>query len=374
MADILTAADVARMMKDPSPDSRLATAEKLSSGYADNALSDTERLIAEDIFRVMVKDAEERVRAALSKQLKHVHELSPDVAKSLASDVSDAVALPMLEFSEALTDEDLIAIVRTQGSSRQAAIAGRETVSGNVANVLVEEGSEVAVAVLVGNEGAELDEALIHKVVDRFGDSEFVQEPLVRRSTLPVAVSERLVAMVSEKLQDYLVTHHELSEDIASDMVIQSRERATLGLIGADTDDHDIETLVAQLHRNGRLTPSIILRSLCSGDLALFEAAIAQLSKVPLVNARMLIHDEGQLGLQSIYKKAGLPAKLFPAYRVAFDMARENETDRSDSDPDAITRRTLERVLTQFEDTFDESAHDDMDFLLNKLGRLANAA
>lgn len=374
MAEKLSAADIARMMKDTSPESRQKTAEKVAIGYAGGALSVTEREIAEDIFRVMVKDAEERVRAALSKQLMHARDLSPDVALTLANDVSDAVALPILEFSEALSDADLIEIVRTQGDSRQAAIAGREAVSGAVANVLAEEGSEVAVAVLVGNEGAELGEAAMHTVIDRFGESEFVQEPLVRRGTLPIAVSERLVAMVSDKLQDYIVTHHDLSEDVASAMVLQSRERATLGLVGRNADTHDIEALIDQLHRNGRLTPSIILRSICAGDINFFEAALARLSDLPLVNARALIHDEGMLGLKSIYDRSGLSRKMFPAYRVAFDMARENERERSDIDPEAVMRRTLERVLTHFEDMFDDSNHDDMDFLLNKLGHIANAA
>ena len=155
---------------------------------------------------------------------------------------------------------------------------------------------------------------------------------------------------------------------------MQSRERATLGLIGRDADIHDVEALTEQLYRNGRLTPSIILRSICSGDTGFFEASLARLSNLPLVNARTLIHDEGSLGLKSIYERAGLPEKVFPAYRVAFDMARENELDRSDSDPEAVMRRTLERVLTHFEDSFDDSNQDDMDFLLNKLGHLANAA
>lgn len=374
MAEKLTAADIARMMQDTSPESREQTAEKVATGYANGALSDTEREIAEDIFRVMVKDAEERVRAALSNQLKYAQGLSSDVAVSLARDVSDAVALPMLEFSEALSDADLIKIVRTQSASRQVAIAGRNVLSGAVAAALAEDGSEGAVAVLVGNEGAELGEAVMHKVIDRFGNSEGVQVPLVRRSTLPITVSERLVAMVSEKLQDYIVTHHALSEDVASDMVMQSRERATLGLIGRDADTQDVEALVDQLYRHGRLTPSIILRSICAGDINFFEAALARLSDLPLVNARTLIHDEGPLGLKSIYERAGLSRKMFPAYRVAFDVARENEHERSDIDPDAVMRRTLERVLTHFEDMFDDSNHEDMNFLLNKLGNFANAA
>ncbi len=61
--------------------------------------------------------------------LKHAPELSSDVAVVLAKDASAAVAVPMLEFSEALSDEVLIDIVRTQGSKRQTAVASRPTVS-----------------------------------------------------------------------------------------------------------------------------------------------------------------------------------------------------------------------------------------------------
>tara|TARA_Y100001934_G_scaffold188709_1_gene222582 strand:+ start:262 stop:480 length:219 start_codon:yes stop_codon:yes gene_type:complete len=66
----------------------------------------------------------------------------------------------------------------------------------------VDHGDETAVATLVGNEGAEVADSTMHKVVDRFGDSAKVQTPLVMRSSLPIAVSERLVAKVSDKLID----------------------------------------------------------------------------------------------------------------------------------------------------------------------------
>lgn len=374
MAKKLSASDIERMINDPSAQSREETAAKVATGYKEGLLSDSEREIAEDIFRVMVKDAEERVRAALAMHLKHVPELSPDMASALARDVSDSVALPMLEFSEALSDDVLIDIVRTQSDSRQVAIAGRESVSDAVSAGLAEEGCEAAVATLVGNEGANISEDAMHKIVDKFGDSERVQEPMVKRATLPVAVSERLVSMVSDKLQEYLVTHHELSADLASDMVLQSRERATLGLLSAQSAEHDVSELVAQLDRNGRLTPSIILRALCVGDLNFFEASVAQLTNVSLVNVRKLIHDQGDLGLKKIYDRSGLPKTLFPAYRIALDVALENERDRTDDTPEAITKRTLERVLTHFEDIVDEHSVDDVDFLLGKLGRVANAA
>ncbi|MDD9903456.1 MAG: DUF2336 domain-containing protein [Rhodospirillaceae bacterium] len=374
MTDELSVSDVARLIDDPSAANRANAAGKVASRYEDGALSDTERQIAEDIFRVMVKDAEERVRTALVTHLKHAPELSSDVAVVLAKDASDAVAVPMLEFSEALSDEDLIDIVRTQGSQRQTAVASRPTVSPAVSDVIVDHGDETAVATLVGNEGAEVADSTMHKVVDRFGDSEKVQTPLVMRSSLPIAVSERLVAKVSDKLIDRLVTHHELPGGLADDLVLQIRERATLGLLSADSNDSDVEMLVEALVRNRRLTPSILLRAICVGDLSFFEAALAKMAGISVLNARKLVHDKGALGFKSLYERCQLPASLYHAYRIALDVLQETERERIDGDPNASTRRMLERVLTQFEDLVDDESPEDVDFLLNRLGRAANAA
>lgn len=374
MVDELSVSDVARLIDDPSAVNRSNAADKIARRYERGALSDTERQIAEDIFRVMVKDAEERVRMALASHLKNAPELSSDLAGSLARDASDAVAVPMLDVSEALSNEDLVEIVRTQGSRRQTAIAGRPTVSEEVADVLVDHGDESAVAILVGNEGASLKDTTIHKVVDKFGDSETVQKPLVMRSSLPIAVSERLVAKVSDKLMAQLVTRHELPNHLADDLVLQIREGATLGLLTADADEHDVFGLVDALVRNGRLTPSILLRAICVGDLNFFEATLASMGDVSVLNARKLIHDKGALGFKSLYDKCQLPAALYDAYRIALDVLRETELERIDGDKNTITRRMLERVLTQFEDLVDDECPEDVDFLLNRLGRAANAA
>jgi uncharacterized protein (DUF2336 family) len=373
MAKELSVSDVARLIDDPTAANRINTAEKVAGRYEQSSLTESERQIAEDIFRVMVKDAEERVRTALVSHLKTAPDLSPDIALSLARDASDAIAIPMLEFSEALSDEDLIDIVRTQGSGRQTAVAGRLTVSGAVADVLVDQGDEEAVAKLVGNEGAEVSESTMHKVVDKFGDSERVQTPLVMRSTLPITVSERLVSKVSDKLIDHLVTHHELPDALADDLVLQIRERATLGLLSADSDEYDVGALVAALARNSRLTPSILLRAVCVGDLNFFEAALAHMAGISVLSARKLIHDKGSLGLKSLYDKCEMPAPLFTAYRIALDVLVETEKERIDGDPNAMTKRMLERVLTHFEDTVDAQSPEDVDFLLERLGRAAAA-
>ena len=62
--------DVINLAASPTPQNKAIIADKLSASYGNNNLSATERSLAEDIFRIMIKDTEIRVREALSNSLK----------------------------------------------------------------------------------------------------------------------------------------------------------------------------------------------------------------------------------------------------------------------------------------------------------------
>ena len=372
MTQTLTAADVTRLLADLSEESRADTAAKIAAEYHHGTFTGPEREIAADIFRTMVEDATVRVREALSKNLKLCTELPPDIARGLAADV-ESVAVPMLQFSEVLTDADLIEIAHQMGPEKQTAIARRATVSEGVAEALVDSGSEGVVAALVANDGAQISEPSLRKVVMNFGDSEAIQLPLVRREKLPVTVAERLVSKVSDNLREYLVTHHELPPDLASDLILESRERATVSLLSPGDDAADVEKLVAQLQRGGRLTPSLVLRAICVGDLGFLEASLAVMSKTPLVNTRALVHDGGPLGLKSLCEQAGIPAEIYPAIRAAVDVADQTEYDGEDHDRERFARRVLERVMTQIETIGENLGRENVDYLLTKLDKFADA-
>ncbi len=63
-SDSLTSADVAKLLQDPSGESRAVAASKVAATFGDHSLTDKERELAEGIFRHMVNDAEVRVRQA----------------------------------------------------------------------------------------------------------------------------------------------------------------------------------------------------------------------------------------------------------------------------------------------------------------------
>lgn len=364
----LTEKDVARLLADPSGDSRAEAAAKIATQFTSQSLSDAERKMAEEIFRLMLKDAEVRVREALSINLKETPLLPHDVALALAEDV-ESVALPILQFSEVLSDADLIEIVRSQGSAKQVAVAGRATVSEGVSDALVTAGDEEAVTALVANQGAEISEGSLQKVVDDFASSESIHEAMVHRPTLPITISERLVTMVSDRLRDDLASRHELSDKLATDLILQSRERAIIKLSNTGGDD-ELQKLIWQLADNDRLTPSLVLRALCMGDMAFYETALAELANVSVINVRTLIHDRGKHAFKGLYEKAGLPPSHYPAARAAIEVSQETEYDGGELDRERYSRRIIERILTQYGDLGVEFDSNDLEYLLVKMNEM----
>ena len=367
-SNVLSQKDVMELLSDPSVAKREATARKIASDFDRNSLSDNERTIAEEIFRLMVKDAEVRVREALANNLKSNPLVPHDVAIALAKDVN-SVALPVLESSGVLTDADLVEIISLQETEKQTAIAGRPSVSEKVSDAIVETQNEAVVTRLVSNPGADISEGSLGKVVETLGDKESIQDAMVRRPRLPVTVSERLVTLVSEQMKARLAEKIDLPADAMTDLVLQIRERAVLSL-SFESGEDDLSLLVTQLKEKKRLTPSIILRALCVGDLAFFETAIAELAGISSRNARELIHDGGGLGLRAVFDKAGLPRKYFPALRAAVDVAGETEYDGGDQDRERYSRRMIERILTQYGDLGVDFEADDLDYLLRKMDGL----
>ena len=369
MDEKLNEQDVKRLLSSPDRDVRAEIAGKIAAQHP--RLTEHERKLAEDILRLMVKDAEVRVREALSRQLKENPLLPHDLALTLAQDV-DEVALPFLQYSEALSDEDLIALVRSQGPSKQEAVARRATVSASVADAIVEVGPEAAVKTLVSNRGAQLNEETLIQVAERYpGTESGVGEALAMRPSLPVTVVEKLLTQVSENFRSRLLDRTDLSPEVATALLLQARELAVLGLSTSDSGPFE---LVEHLARNKRLTPSIILRALCMGDLSFFEASLARLGGISLENAQRLIYDKGKRAFEALYQKAGLPPLLYPAMRAAIDIFGTMDYDGGPNDRERFSRRMIERILTQYGEEGVEFKNDDLEYLLARISQLPSGA
>ncbi len=362
----LSQASVTRLRRDPSPSARAETAAGVAAVFARGGLSEQERRYAIDIIERFAGDVETRVREALSEHVKHCPFLPASMALTLARDV-ESVALPIIRYSEVLTDDDLIAIVREGRTIKQVTVANRAKVTTSVADALVETGKKTVVGTLLGNQGADIGEAAYVKVAADFAEDRDIHALLVDRPTLPASVSARLITCVSEALRERLVERHGFPPVLADEIVMHGRDRAVAETITPNTSRDEVERLLDALRATHGLSPTFLLRALSKGDLAFFESSLATIARLPQDNVTQLIRDRGARGFQSLYARAGLPTPLFAAFRTALDVVLEVRAERPHGWTDADTKRIVGGLVRNYDDICPENIE-------NVLSRLARRA
>lgn len=358
----LTETDIRRLIKATDDDDRAAAAHKLCRNMEKAELSGEEREAAQKILRMLAHDAAELVRRAMAVTLKASDLIPHDVARALAADV-DSVALPLIGFSPAFSEEDLIEIVQAGSALRQVAVAGRPTVGRDVAAAVADVGCEQAVRTLAANDNADIAEAALGRCVDRFGTSAEIVAAIAYRQVLPLSVTERLVELASDAVREHLVTRHAVAPETAIRLAAFARERATVDLVDQASSHADLATFTAGLNARRALTGSLLLRALARGQMALFEYGMAELAGTPHPRAWLMIHDAGPLGLKAIYDRAGLPPRLFQAFRAGVDTWRTLQAEGADTAGDDFRQQMLQRFLTQRPN----APREDLAYLMERL-------
>ncbi|HBV12224.1 MAG TPA: hypothetical protein DEB60_03765, partial [Brevundimonas sp.] len=92
---------------------------------------------------------------------------------------------------------------------------------------------------------------------------------------------------------------------------------------------------------------SLLLRALARGQMGLLEHALAELAGTPHHRAWLMVHDAGPLGFKALYDRAGMPPRLFQAFRAGVDTWRALQAEGGDTSGERCRQRMLERFLSQ---------------------------
>lgn len=375
MINVLTEDDVRLLLDDKSADSRAEITGRIASIYTskntDKNLTERERQVAEQIFRLLVRDAEVKVRASLAENLKESTSIPRDIVLTLAQDVAE-VSLPILEYSKVLSDDDLLEIISSsKENSKFLAISRRKNVSETISGTLVEKGDDEVAKSLLANKSARLSETIFQQIIEQYQNNKTVMETIALYPTLPVGVADKLINLVSSSISEtlkvkYQLASHPIQENIQKE-VEKTRESETLGLVRAARSHSDVDKLIDQLQEGDRLTPSMILSALCQGNFDFFESSLAKLSNIPVENASTLIADRGDLGFRALYNKSGLPEAMFPAVKLLLKIVRELDVEGEQISSSHYSNRVVERILHYSEET----PVDNLSYIIALIRRVA---
>ncbi len=332
-------------VRNAPPGERAEATSALARAYLHSDLSPDDLAAAEGAMIMLLDDPSPLVRRALSEVFASAQKAPQVVVDALAADQPD-VALPILSRSPLLLDDDLVDLIATGQSETQIAIANRVMLSRSLAAAISEVGTGEACLALLENEDADIALFSIDRIVERFGHLSAIRENLAARDDLPMATRQALLSKLSQTLAGFVTARQWLGPEHAEYAAREACEKATLAL-AAETPYGEVAALMHHLRHSGQLTGGMILRALLSGNVVLFEEALAELSDVPLDRVTSYIHDKNISGFHALYRKAGLPDTAYPAFREAITAMREGILIGEQGGVARLKRRMVERVLAR---------------------------
>lgn len=132
--------------------------------YVSDRCDDEQVAQYDEVLCQLAELVEVEARTHVAKLLAPLERAPGNVVAKLANDAIE-VASPLLEFSNVLSDDDLIDIVANQSEDHRVAIAGRTSVPERVGDAIVEHGGTPSVGRLVRNSQAEIGREALQKLV-----------------------------------------------------------------------------------------------------------------------------------------------------------------------------------------------------------------
>jgi uncharacterized protein (DUF2336 family) len=322
---------------------RAEATSALARAYLYSDLSPDDRAAAEGAMIMLLDDPSPLVRRALAEALASSDRAPQVVVHALAADQPD-IAIPILAHSQVLLEDDLVDLVATGHADVQVAIAGRPGLPRTLAAAIAEVGAAEACLALLENGDADIARFSIDRIVERFGHLAPIRENLLARDDLPMAMRQALLSKLSQTLAGFVAARQWLGSEHAEFATKDACEKATVAL-AADTSYDEVGAFVQHLRHSGQLTAGMILRALLSGNVVLFEEALAELSSIPIDRVTAYVHDKNISGFRALYREAGLPEVAYPAFREALTAMRAGLLIGEQGGASRLKRRMVERVL-----------------------------
>src|SRR5688572_833668 len=111
--------DINDLRQNPSETTKKRIIDKLMFSFQKVKLTGEERLLAEDILRLLAVDLSVSIRETIVEKFAQSRHLPHDVAITLVNDLEDSVAIPAIERTTSLTEHDLIKIIEKSQMSRK---------------------------------------------------------------------------------------------------------------------------------------------------------------------------------------------------------------------------------------------------------------
>ena len=326
MADKLAHLEsLARLTKENSDDGRQKLLHEVTDMFMQSPGTLSEREIAYfgEIMGGMINQVEAMVRQHLSETISNVSNAPRDLILSLANDEVE-VALPVLQNSEVLQDDDLVEIVEKHSQEHLNAIAQRAMVGETITDALVKKGNDTVLGTLVGNNGAQFSRNGMETAVERTKDNDELNLTLVMRKDVPADLAQDMFWRVSSAMREKILNAIEGLDASQVDELFQEAEKWFAEQKGKVPLDQ-AEKFIVRKEKMGQLDAALLLGLIREDKIPEFIAGLGRLTNINTDIVRQAVFDPESEKLAIICKATDIDFDVFGEFIYCINLNAETE-------------------------------------------------
>lgn len=275
-------------------------------------LSPREAELVSDVMISILRQAELDFRKALAERLSSLDNVPLRLVMKLAGDEIE-VAQPILRKSSALSDLDLVYLIKEHGAPHWQAIAERETVSDQLMNVLVDTGDVQTAVNITNNPHVILNEYALEKIVGMAKHSDLLALPLLRRKEVSAGMAKILYQFVGQEVKKFIEDEY----GVEGGEIANAVEEVLLDFVETESDESEFmptESMKKDAHRQkekGLLTVKLMLDTLRRGQIRPFIAQFSAFADLGVREILDVIEQASGQGLAIICKACDIEQEDF---------------------------------------------------------------
>jgi uncharacterized protein (DUF2336 family) len=278
--------------------------------------SPVESVMFGELMTKVAYELDVEVRKNLSVRMSHG--LAPRrLALALASDTEIAVASPMLRHSLALTQDDLISVVKQRSDEHRLMVTTRPDVSEALSAALVSYGNDKVVAALIRNDSAKVSNSTYDQILDRAAVNPYLNDPLVSRKSIPPEYLNKLYASVDSDLRAKILERNAHYSEAEIQAALDRAKTQVAIDCGALPQDYDAATQIVENQKKSNTLSATALPSLWRDKkITQFTVSFGSLVGLDYHQAQNLFELKDIDTIAMVCRAAGLERALFVTIAV----------------------------------------------------------
>lgn len=280
-----------------------AQAYLLHSGPADEHAALYASLIG------FLDDPSVRVRGALAYGLLHALEAPRPILLALLQD-SEVIARAVAQYSPALIDADLIALVRKASITLLHAVALRERISARVAEAVIGRGVRSVTLKVLQRSDVPVPAALLATLAAERGEADAeLRGALLDRADLPAGARLAMVEAAVASLRLARIVKGAVAPSRLERLLRDAMDTA-LTVIGEGEATSGGTPFASELVATERVSARVMLHAVVNGHVMFFADCLSALAGTPREKVFTILETGGRPALNALLSRCGLSAAV----------------------------------------------------------------